>query len=206
LNIDPTVATFLSAAALGEFKSLSVNIPERLASASNSSTPIGFKRRGRHIEWLVALDFGTIYSGFAYAKVSNVDKICVNNDYPYYYGEWTPRGNSSSPYCKTLTASFYPQGLSWGQDSRPSWGYHAQHEYLANVEGLYFTELKSKTSLSKLLNNPPSWAASKLLTVKSVITDYLKYIGGLALKAIDTQESKESFDRDSVLWCTCQFH
>jgi hypothetical protein len=62
------------------------------------------------------------------------------------------------------------------------------------------------TSLSKLLNNPPSWAASELLTVKSVITDYLKYIGGLALKAIDTQESKESFDRDSVLWCTCQFH
>ncbi|KAG0598587.1 hypothetical protein M758_12G086300 [Ceratodon purpureus] len=198
----------LMPSALGEV-SLSVNIPER-PSASNSSTPIGFKRRGYRVQWLVALDFGTTYSGFAYyANVSTGGQMCVNNDYPYYYGEWTPRGSSSgrgvveNPYCKTLTASFYARGLSRGQHKRPSWGYHAQHDYLANVEGLYLTTLKSKSSLFSRLNDLPSWAARESLTVDSVITDYLKYIGELALSAIETARKSEpaSFDRDSVLWC-----
>lgn len=152
---------------------------------------------------VVGLDFGTTFSGFAFANVSEPDKIYTFFDYPKAGGE--------KPYCKTLTASYYKiqPGSSW---CFKSWGYPARGEYerdmmaarrrangpsasslLPNV-GIYITKLKLHLASSNAGKLPP-W-----LTVEALITDYLREMGALILKTLRDHYGA-SLTMDMIQWC-----
>ncbi len=76
---------------------------------------------------VVGLDFGTTYSGYAYAHKSDPSEI-------YTFYEWP---GAHKPYCKTITGIYYKPAAAAaaaaadGGDSlvNPSWGYKARTEY-----------------------------------------------------------------------------
>jgi molecular chaperone DnaK (HSP70) len=155
--------------------------------------PVSSKERApANIEWVVGLDFGTTYSGFAYAKASDPEHIHV-------YYDW-PSRNSEKPYCKTLTGIYYTEGKQ-GKLQCATWGHHARSDsVLSTAKGVYLS--KFKLLLKKDLNDP--FLASSVpppLTVNTIITDYLRRIGELALTVIKNHEGDVSFNRDAVQWC-----
>ncbi|XP_024370353.1 uncharacterized protein [Physcomitrium patens] len=147
-------------------------------------------------EWVVGLDFGTTYSGFAYAKVADPENIHV-------YYDW-PSRISEKPYCKTLTGIYY-KVTAPGRLQCSSWGHHARSDYIAGasnpaVKGYYLS--KFKLLLKKDLDD--AFLASSIpqpLTVNTIIKDYLKCIGELALTVIKNHEGEVNFRRNSVQWC-----
>ncbi|KAG0624568.1 hypothetical protein M758_3G257300 [Ceratodon purpureus] len=157
------------------------------------SIPIGFKREAQP-QWLVGLDIGTTYSGFAFAKGSQ-GQVCVNYDYPY----------AEKPYWKALTALYYKLKMPGLISHCASWGHLARSEYLANnvpdsEHGFYVADFKlllpkelNKSAVPVSLPHP--------LTVETIMTDYLRHIGELALTQIKHQEDEGSFSRDTVQWC-----
>ena len=176
---------------------VSRNVPlpghDTAAVPTELSIPIGFKREAQ-AQWLVGLDIGTTYSGFAFAKGSH-GQVCVNYDYPY----------AEKPYWKALTALYYKLKTPGLVSHCASWGHLAQLEYLANnvpdaEHGFYVADFK--LLLPKELNMfPMPGSLPHPLTVETIITDYLKHIGELALTQIKHQEDEESFSRDTVQWC-----
>ena len=178
------------------------NVPP--ASNKPNSIPIGFKREAypSWFQWTVGFDIGTTHSGFAYAKGSHLQQMRVCYDYPY--------AQSKKPYCKALTALYYKQAVPSKPQEGPgiilncaSWGHLAQLNYLANVQkgqpGYYVPNFKLLLPIA--LNNHPLEALPPPLTMDSILADYLKHIGELALAAIKDQEDEGSFSRDSVQWC-----
>ncbi|KAG0624570.1 hypothetical protein M758_3G257500 [Ceratodon purpureus] len=178
-------------------------------SQSIPRNPLHFKREA-HVHWIVGLDIGTTYSGFAYAKGSHLQQMRVNVNYDYPHAE-------SKPYCKALTALFYNQQtvpskpqltLRRGPKSPAlkcaAWGQAAQLNYLANVHrsqpGQFYVP-NFKLLLPRALNNHPLEALPPPLTVASILTDYMKHIGELALTQIKNRELREgSFGSYSVAW------
>ena len=153
------------------------------------------------IKWIVGFDFGTTFSGFAYAKASGPEEISVYYDWPSRTGE--------KPYCKTLTALFYRRTES-GKLECGSWGHLARSDFMGNKggkavaagapHGIYLT--KFKLLLKRDLNDPALAASVPApLTVHSIIVDYLRNIGELALSVIKSHEGDVNFRRDSVQWC-----
>lgn len=154
---------------------------------------------------VVGLDFGTTFSGFAFANTSEPDKIYTFFDYPKAGGE--------KPYCKTLTASYYKiQADSNGKWAFKSWGYPARAEYerdmiaarrrtniasssslLPNV-GIYIAKLKLHLASSSVTKLPP-W-----LTVEALISDYLLEMGTLILKTLRDHYGAH-FTKDMIQWC-----
>ncbi|KAG0590425.1 hypothetical protein KC19_1G098600 [Ceratodon purpureus] len=157
------------------------------------SIPISVKERASaNIEWVVGLDFGTTYSGFAYAKAADPEHIHV-------YYDW-PSRNSEKPYCKTLTGIYYTEEQAEKLQCA-SWGHHARSDsVVSTAKGVYLS--KFKLLLKKDLDDP--FLVSSIpspLTVNTIITDYLRHIGELALTVIKNHEGDVSFNRDSVQWC-----
>ena len=150
------------------------------------------------VDWVIGLDFGTTYSGFAYARVSDDPDIHV-------YYDWPRKGNEK-PYCKTLTGLYYkrtePDLLECA-----SWGYSARSEYIDHrhgaqpgVQGLYLT--KFKLLLHKDLNDQDlARSIPAPLTATGIITDYLKRIGEQALQVVRNHVGDAVFSKDSVQWC-----
>jgi hypothetical protein len=178
------------------------NVPR--ASNKPNSIPIGFKREAypNWFQWTVGFDIGTTHSGFAYAKGSHLQQMRVCYDYPY--------AQSKKPYCKALTALYYKQAVPSKPQEGPDtilncafWGHLAQLNYLANedkAQPTYYVP-NFKLLLPIALNNHPLEALPPPLTMDSILADYLKHIGELALAAIKTHEDEGSFSRDSVQWC-----
>ena len=91
---------------------------------------------GHRARVVVALDFGTTFSGFAYARTAEPDQV-------YKFYEWPCVGKvGAKPYCKTQTSLFYepifkqgPQFVGCSQVAQPpafklkSWGWSALVDY-----------------------------------------------------------------------------
>ncbi|KAG0560058.1 hypothetical protein KC19_10G151200 [Ceratodon purpureus] len=163
-----------------------------------SAKYVNMKPRGLNFKWVVVLDFGTTYSGFAYARASAPKEICVYYDWPSRTGE--------KPHCKTSTALYYkPTGS--GEFECASWGHIARSDFMASrggkadePQGLYLSNFKL---LLKEDLNDPALAASipPPLTIQTIIADYLLRIGELALSVIQSHEGDANLSRDSVQWC-----
>lgn len=175
-----------------------VPLSGKVEEVTTDIIPVPVKRTSRpKIEWVVGLDFGTTYSGFAYAKATGPEKINT-------YYDW-PNRSSEKPYCKTLTGIYYTQAGP-GKLQCASWGYLARSDFMAarargaTPAGFYLS--KFKLLLKKDLDDPI--LASSIpppLTVNTIITDYLRHVGELALKVIRNHEGDARFKRDAVQWC-----
>jgi hypothetical protein len=81
---------------------------------------------------VVGLDFGTTYSGFAFAHMSDPDHI-----YTFYDWPMQTKGGGR-PYCKTITGLYYKTNSSSRNDNLPASttrGLQQQQEQLLRLEG-----------------------------------------------------------------------
>jgi hypothetical protein len=164
-------------------------------------TPVYNKENSlSQIDVVIGLDFGTTYSGFAYAaNVSGDPEIKVFYDWPSKTDE--------KPYCKTLTGLYYKRAEP-GQLECASWGHLARSDYMDQRgsqhggQGSYFTKFKLLLN-KEYLNDPETLAKSipSPLTATTIITDYLKHIGELALKVVGDYVKEAELGRYSVQWC-----
>ncbi|KAG0579406.1 hypothetical protein KC19_4G096200 [Ceratodon purpureus] len=153
------------------------------------------------IDWVIGLDFGTTYSGFAYARMEEDPQIHV-------YYEW-PLKENERHYCKTLTGLYYKRAGP-GRLECASWGYSARTEHMDHKsgpnggQGHYLTKFKLLLKPASKKNDPVHAAVippPPPLTRDTVITDYLKCIGGLALSVLRSHVGETIFSKDSVKWC-----
>ncbi|XP_024372381.1 uncharacterized protein [Physcomitrium patens] len=150
------------------------------------------------IRWVVGLDFGTTYSGYAYTKV-------VGNDQSVYVNYEWPCDSSGRFYCKNLTGLYYQRIR--GPLECMSWGHRARSDHLsdkkpgvATQDGHYLSRFK--LLLKGDLNDPELRSSIPYpLTVNQVIADYLKRIGGHVLEKIKNHDGDAAFVQDSVQWC-----
>jgi molecular chaperone DnaK (HSP70) len=157
---------------------------------------------------VVGLDFGTTFTGFAFAHVAEPERIYTFYEYPSCRGE--------RPYCKTLTGIYYKQ--LQGKWQYKSWGYPARGEYekdftevhkhrargpsndpLQPTVGTCFT--KFKLHLAGRDMGPSSAAPLPPgITVTVLITDYLREIGTLIITTLQTHYGRE-LTMKSIQWC-----
>ncbi|KAG0604378.1 hypothetical protein M758_10G167700 [Ceratodon purpureus] len=160
---------------------------------------------------VVGLDFGTTFSGFAFAHVSDPDKVYTFYQYP------KAGTGSEKPYCKTLTGSYY-KNLE-GVWQFKSWGYPARVECTRDIQALrkqrasgpsndplqlptvgkYFTRFKlhlasTEMGASTAQDLPPG------LTVDVLITDYLGEMGALVLKTLQNSYGAQ-LSKQAIQWC-----
>lgn len=160
---------------------------------------------------MVGLDFGTTFSGFAYAHMTEKDKIQTFYAYPSV--------GRVLPYCKTLTGSYYKrQSDAPGGWKLQSWGYPARSESEKDfrealkqqqagpsddpfqpVLGKYLCRFK--LHLSKRMTEPSSATTFPGgLTVGRVITDYLREIGGFVLTVLQRHYGS-TLAKNEIQWC-----
>lgn len=156
----------------------------------------------------MGLDFGTTFSGFAFAHITELEKIYCYYEYPNSRGE--------KPYCKTLTASYYKK-VNGIWEFR-NWGFPARAEYERDVSalrkqraagpstdpfqptvGTFFTKFKlhlagSEMGPSSAQQLPPG------LTVNVLITDYLRAMGALILRTVRNSYGPQMSVKD-IQWC-----
>ncbi|XP_024390872.1 uncharacterized protein [Physcomitrium patens] len=152
---------------------------------------------------VVGLDFGTTFSGFAFAHKAKPTEI-------YTFYEW-PR--ATKPYCKTLSGIYYEPG-DGSTTQIKSWGFPALHEFTKDVHNLqrarqrtadlppvgvflvrFKLHLASKDSgESSAARLPPGYNVTK------VISDYLREIGASILRHLRTKFNDE-LTLDQVQWC-----
>ncbi|MCO5614123.1 hypothetical protein L7F22_068404 [Adiantum nelumboides] len=105
----------------------------------------GSRSAGRYI--VVALDFGTTYSGFAYRQKSDSQER-VRKFY-----EWKDRGGRRE-YCKTITALYYESTDSAGHTYElKDWGWSALQICTAAMESAYGGR-RGSTSVQGQVNAP----------------------------------------------------
>ncbi|CAK9224696.1 unnamed protein product [Sphagnum troendelagicum] len=168
---------------------------------------------------VVGLDFGTTYSGYAFAHKSKPKDI-------FTFYDWA---KASRPYCKTITGIYYKpvdSSDAGGEDQYvcQSWGYparlelekdcgllrgirdHRQQQAAAvdvPVLGTYLTRFK--LDLLEVGGDDGAASASgtiypRGLTVSRVISDYLREIGGFIMEQMQTHYG-EQLSMESVQWC-----
>lgn len=159
---------------------------------------------------IVGLDFGTTYSGFAFAHIHEKEKIYTFYDYP--------RAGYEKPYCKTLTGMYYKrQSEPGGKWHLKSWGHPARAEYekdftavikqrqrgatddpfqpsLGNLFTRFKLHLGKERGPASPIPLPPG------LTVHTLITDYLRAMGGLVLKTLQDHYGTQ-LDMKGIQWC-----
>ncbi|KAG0593064.1 hypothetical protein KC19_1G303000 [Ceratodon purpureus] len=107
---------------------------------------------------VVGLDFGTTYSGFAFAHISDPEKVYTYYDYP--------RAGGEKPYCKTLTASYYKAlppapGSKKGRWQLHSWGYPARTDHERDIQALHkYMQSQNPTSSAPSEKKPTSSSSS----------------------------------------------
>ena len=168
--------------------------------------------RGSHLpkpRVIIGLDFGTTFSGFAYAHTTDPEMVYSYFDYPKASGE--------KPYCKTLTASYYKH--TQGGWQLKSWGFPARVEYERDIQALRKQrdtksgdDSSSPATVGKYLSRFKLHLASKEmgvssasplppgLTVEQVITDYLREMGALILKHMRDKYGGH-FTKEVIQWC-----
>ena len=158
---------------------------------------------------VVGLDFGTTFSGFAFAHITDPEKV-------YTFFEYPKAGGGEKPYCKTLTASYYKNnGGTW---QFRSWGYPARAEYghdllakrkhrmsgpsndpLQPSVGSYFVKFKLHLA-NKDLGASIAQEFPPGLTVNILITDYLREMGALILKTLQDHYGGQ-LTKQAIQWC-----
>lgn len=159
---------------------------------------------------IAGLDFGTTYSGFAYAHTIYPETVYSYFNYPKASGE--------KPYCKTLTASYYK--FTEGGWQLKSWGYPARVEYERDIQAV---RKQRDTKPSDDSSSPPATVGKYLsrfklhlaskdmrvssasplppgLTVEQVITDYLREMGVFILKHMKDKYGAH-FTNEVIQWC-----
>ncbi|KAJ1500250.1 hypothetical protein HMI55_003978 [Coelomomyces lativittatus] len=134
--------------------------------------------------FVVAIDFGTSHSGFAYAHKANESMIEA-----LYTWDFAPH-----PYSKTLT------GLLYDTNQIPiAWGYAAQHKYLGmppNTRSLHSLVTRFKLFLDESYDLEPPEGLSAIV----LIGDYLKFMKE-KISELLTSKFGSSFNLDEVQWC-----
>lgn len=79
--------------------------------------------KDHRLRYVVGIDFGTSFSGFAFAKADEDQTLWTWQSFPSEritcYENWT--GSTIGPYPKTKTALFYKSA----EDNDPAWGWDA---------------------------------------------------------------------------------
>lgn len=134
--------------------------------------------------FVVAIDFGTSHSGFAYVHKSNPSEIEA-----LYSWDHAP-----SPYSKTLTALLYD-----GKRNVTSWGYKAHHDYLTlsdYLRGSYTFVTKFKLFLDESYKIKPPEGLNVLI----LVADYLTYLKEIILNTLSLKFGP-TFSKEEVQWC-----
>ncbi|KAJ3295465.1 hypothetical protein HK104_002653 [Borealophlyctis nickersoniae] len=156
---------------------------------------------------VVAFDFGTSHSGFAYAHVANgtIEGFYEWDDQPavsytpiLMYTAWlqllTPTTITAQPYCKTLSA------IQYGGDLRPThYGYTALKDSLNRPDAPpLLTRFKfglERSSLDRIGADLP-----RGLNWSTVITDYLKCHHQKILELLQRKYGP-TLQNEDILWC-----
>lgn len=153
---------------------------------------------------VVGLDFGTTFSGYAFAHKSKPKEILTFYDWP----------RPMKPYCKTLTAIYYEPGDA-ATAAVKSWGFPALHDFTKDINNLQKLRAKSAVDLpemgtylvrfklhlaSKDAGESSAIQLPKGFTVTQVIADYLREIGASIMRHLRTKFS-DDLTMDSVQWC-----
>ncbi|CAB4459700.1 unnamed protein product [Rhizophagus irregularis] len=137
------------------------------------------------IRVVAAIDFGTTFSGFAYAHKSNPGNIIVHNKWPNFSG-----------YYKIPTAVKYDESLNL-----TSWGYSALA--VKPNKDIKSSDIKPaekfKLHLSNMENKPP---LPKGLHHETAITDYLREMGKIMKDAIKKSYQNIDFFKQVLIIMT----
>ncbi|EFJ22077.1 hypothetical protein SELMODRAFT_416857 [Selaginella moellendorffii] len=149
-------------------------------------------------KYVVGLDFGTTFSGFAFAHRSNPSDI-------HSFYEWpSQREVGAKPYCKTQTSLLY--STSWpSPSSAPSlelqhWGHDAERH---NSGSIFVTKFKLHLAPAQPSSSPPlpPWfLLHRGLSVEKVTVDYLRCISSFAKLQLK-ELYKNFFREEEVQWC-----
>lgn len=160
---------------------------------------------------VVGLDFGTTFSGFAFAHISDPEKVYTFFDYPRGVG-------NEKPYCKTLTGSYYKETEGLWQFK--SWGYPARAECARDILAFRKAQAKAKgpsrdpfqptvgsylTRFKLHLATADMGASSAKalppgLAVNVLITDYLREMGLLILRTLQDHYGPQ-LTKQAIQWC-----
>ena len=153
----------------------------------------------------VGLDFGTTFSGFAYAHISEPSKVFTLYEWP------EQASGGGQPYCKTQTSIYYSKDEN-DVLKLESWGWPALVGYrkaLATLRSkhprappLKVGEFVTKFKL-QLASHGDGLSAEALpdkLTTRMIITDYLREISQFIVKHLKNRFG-EHFDMHEVQWC-----
>ncbi|KAG0378590.1 hypothetical protein BGX24_003386 [Mortierella sp. AD032] len=133
---------------------------------------------------LVSIDFGTTFSGCAYAYIPQ-DKV------PKLISEWP---NQTMYYAKTPTASLYKK--TKGRYEMAGWGCNSKlKKGMPKSENIQL--YKFKTYLDENADQPP-WTSP--ITVPDAIADYLKALHEYVAKEIE-QQLGQRCTRESFRYC-----
>ncbi|KAG0610851.1 hypothetical protein M758_7G096800 [Ceratodon purpureus] len=151
---------------------------------------------------LVALDFGTTFTGFAFARKCNRNEVMVAYEWP-----GSPRPASGKRYCKTKTALYYkPSGDGL---QLYSWGWQAQLDYTRDLDlvqqnkadmatvGEFVTNFKLHMFVPENPGLPPLPPG---LTAEQVITDFLREIGNFIIKHLKLKYGSH-LTMKGLQWC-----
>ncbi|KAG0629702.1 hypothetical protein M758_1G123700 [Ceratodon purpureus] len=161
---------------------------------------------------IVGLDFGTTYSGFAFAHISDPEKVYNFFDYP-------KGGGAEKPYCKTLSGSYY-KDVGAGVWQFKSWGFPARAEYTKDIMamrkqrgngpsndprlqptvGTYFTKFKLQLASKEMVVPTAQGSLPPGPPVNVLITDYLREMGALVLKTLRNSYG-EQLSKQAIQWC-----
>eukprot|EP00899_Mesostigma_viride_P027491 jgi/Mesvir1/7927/Mv11849-RA.1 len=162
--------------------------------------------------FVVAIDFGTTYSGFAYCRRDNSAEIFVRYD-------WDDQVEfCTATYCKTLSALYYENGAF---SPAPSWGWPAVRKHFDDPNGARrlvtcFKLLLADDAQRGAMSSPAlipderafataagvDWAV-RLPVGKSAedcVADYLRALSGVAMKDIRSRFGHQVTEGD-IQWC-----
>ncbi|KAG0579405.1 hypothetical protein KC19_4G096100 [Ceratodon purpureus] len=155
---------------------------------------------------VVGLDFGSTFSGFAFAHMSKPEEITTSYDWPM--------SGMRKPYCKTLTAIYYEAGDATTAKVK-SWGFPALHDYTKDINNIQKLRANSVVDLPEIgtylvrfnlhlaSKDAGESSAAKLpngFTVTQVIADYLREIGARIMRHLRTKFGDHLTMAD-VQWC-----
>ena len=138
---------------------------------------------------IIGLDFGTTYSGYAFARVAVPDDIRVEENWP------SQQQASGTIYQKTKTCVFYRDGKlqSWGWEAEMA-ATDLKHEEFKSSGA----QLLEKFKLCLADNSDFAPRLPPGVHLESLIEHYLKAISTLAKQRYD--EAFGEVDAGDVLW------
>ncbi|KAG0566994.1 hypothetical protein KC19_7G102500 [Ceratodon purpureus] len=152
---------------------------------------------------LVALDFGTTFTGFAFARESNKTEVLVAYEWP------GSAKASGKPYCKTKTALYYKTSGNGLQ--LHSWGWQAELDYTRDLDlvqqnkaaidtvGKFITNFKLHMFLPE--NSDLITPLPQGLTTEQVITDFLdREIGNFIIEHLKLKYGSH-LSMKGLQWC-----